>query len=48
MIFLLVILVGLSLFSVGVLVGYLWGQEDGTQDAYRAVERWHEARNRSS
>lgn len=39
---LLVILAGLTLLLVGYLVGYVNGQDKGSEDAYRAVERWHE------
>lgn len=42
----LVIMAGLTLFVVGILVGYIVGQEDGAQEAYKAVERWHEGRPR--
>lgn len=42
MTWLLVVLAGVTLFVVGYLVGYINGQDKGAEDAYRAVQRWHE------
>ena len=46
MIFLLIICAGLTLFSAGVAVGFILGQERGAEDAYGAVNAYHEGRTR--
>lgn len=46
MIAVLVIITGLTLFTVGVLIGYVVGHEDGRAAAYRAVSEWQANQDR--
>jgi hypothetical protein len=42
----LVALIGAAaaILVVGIAAGYHWGHEDGAEDTYEAVTRWHEGR----
>ena len=46
MTFLLIIATGLALFTSGYLLGHASGHIDGTRDAYDAVDRYLERRDR--